>query len=179
MEKASIGYRHAIRTFDRPPRIRLRHSCDDSLETRLMIDGENSRGSCGLLNPCVDLLAHLLKIDRLGQQSRRAPLDRLPARFGVAIGRDHDDRNIGPRRAHHRQQIEPAHAGHIDIGEDQDQLRILDGGRARESLVRRQSKLHLEALGPEVTSKLLTKKRFDIRLVIDHKNVDAQFRPPH
>ena len=93
------------------------------LEIGLVIDDEDGVRSCGLLEPCIDFMAQQREIDRLGQKAYRAALDRFPPCFSVAIGRDHDDRNVGPLRPHLRQHLQPAHAGHIDVRQDQDQRR--------------------------------------------------------
>ncbi len=66
-----------------------------------------------------------------------------------------------------RQHFKAAHAGHVDVGQDQDQ-RLLAGTaiRARASVPNR--KIHHEALRAQVAPKLLAKQRLDIGFVIDH-----------
>ena len=62
------------------------------------------------------------KIDRLGQESVSAVGQRLALGVGIAVGGDHDDGNVRPRRLRLGQKIKPAHPWHIDVGEDQDEL---------------------------------------------------------
>src|SRR6202022_655538 len=118
------------------------------------------------------------EIDRFCQQAYRALFDRLAPRFRVAISGDHDHGNIGPLRAHLRQHIEPAHAGHVDVGQNQDQRRIGNVGGAGQCGRRRWGKLHQEAPGAQVAPELLTEQGFNIGLVIDDEYVNAQFVPP-
>jgi hypothetical protein len=71
------------------------------------------------------------------------------------------------------QHFQAAHAGHVDIRQDQDQ-RLLDGaGNARQRVGRRQRKVHRETLRAQVAPEMLTKQRFDVRFVVDnqHQNV--------
>jgi hypothetical protein len=58
-------------------------------------EGVHSRGA---FDPRVDFTAQRPEVDWLGQQRLGAVLQRLALGVGVAIGRDHDDRNIRPQR---------------------------------------------------------------------------------
>ena len=81
----------------------------------------------------------------------------------------------GRSRAHLRQHFEPAHAGHVDVGQDQDQRRIAisaarasaAGADGANSIVKRPDS--------QIAPELLTEQRFDIGLVIDDEDVNAQF----
>ena len=71
------------------------------------------------------------------------------------------------------QHLQPGHAGHVDVGQDQDQ-RLLDrAGDARQRVGRRIGKIHHEALRAQVAPELLAEQRLDVGLVIDHKNQNA------
>jgi hypothetical protein len=52
------------------------------------------RPLCGAFNPHIDLVAERYKVDRLGQKRLGAILQCLALRLHVAIGGDHDDRDI-------------------------------------------------------------------------------------
>src|SRR6266481_3674334 len=108
----------------------------------------------------------------------RATFDRLAPGFDIAIRGDHDDGNVGPLRTHLRQHLEPAHAGHVDVGQDQDQRRVGNVRGAGKCCRRRRDEFHREASGAQVAPKLLTEQGFDIGLVIDDEDVNAQFETP-
>src|SRR5882672_6521397 len=123
-------------------------------------------------------MAQQRKIDRFGQKTYCAALDRLTTRLRVAIGGDHDNGNVGPLRAHLRQHFEPAHAGHVDIRQNQNQRRIGNLGGADQRRGRRWREFHCEASGTQVAAELLPEQGFNIGFVIDDKYVNAQFLPP-
>src|SRR5205823_3575344 len=134
--------------------------------------------SCGLLEPRIDLMAQQREIDRLSQKTNRAALDGLAPGVGIAIGGDHDHRDLGPLRAHPWQHLKPAHAGHVDIGQNQYQRGIGDVGGADQRRRRRGRKLHQETPGAQIAPELLTEQVFDVRLVINNEYVNAQLVPP-
>src|SRR6516162_3018535 len=75
-----------------------------------------------------------------------------------------------PLRPRLRQQLQPAHPRHIDIGEDQNER---DCFRVSDALKRRRGRgreFHSEAPSTQLAAKLLTKQYFDIGLVIDDQN---------
>ena len=84
----------------------------------------------------------------------------------------------GRSRAHLRQHFQPAHAGHVDVGQDQDQRRIANFSGARQRRRRRRRKFHREASGLDIAPELLAEQGFDVGLVIDDEDVNAQFVPP-
>jgi hypothetical protein len=59
------------------------------------------------------------RIDRLGQKRFRAILKRLTLGFRIAVGSDHDDRNIRPNGLCLGKQLKAAHPRHVDVGKDQ------------------------------------------------------------
>src|SRR6516164_7431795 len=130
------------------------------------------RCSCQTL---IDFLAQAIEIDRLGQQSSRTQFRCFPPGRLVAVSRDHDDRYVGTRGFHLRQHFQATHAGHVDIGQDQDQRRIADGCGALQRLRRGSGEFHDETPRAHVAAELLAKQAFDIGLVVDHKNIGAQF----
>src|SRR4030081_818839 len=134
--------------------------------------------SCGLPEPCIDLVAQQREIDRFCQQAYRALFDRLAPRFRVALSGDHDYRETRPLRAPLRQHLEPAHAGHVDVRQNQDQRRIGNVCGAGQRRRRRRGELHREAPGAQIAPELLTEQGLDIGLVIDDEYVNAQCVPP-
>src|SRR5579864_8701818 len=135
-------------------------------------------GSCRLPEPCIDLLTQERKIERLGQKRLGAALDRLASRLRIAIGRDHDDGNVGPQRPDLRQHLKPAHARHVDVGQDENQRGITHLACPLKCRRSRLRELHLKPPGAQFAAKLLAKQRFNIRLVIDDENVNTQIQPP-
>src|SRR5579863_3877107 len=135
-------------------------------------------GSCRLPEPCIDLLTPARELERLGQKRLGATLDRLAARFRIAIGRDHDDRNVGPQRPDLWQHLKPAHARHVDVGQDENQRGITHLACPLKCRRSRLRELHLKPPGAQFAAKLLAKQRFNIRLVIDDENVNTQIQPP-
>ena len=74
--------------------------------------------------------------------------------------------------------LESAHAGHVDVRQDQDQRRIRDRLYLFQRSRGRQSKLHDETPRAQIASELLAEHALDIGLVIDDDNIGAQFVPP-
>src|SRR5581483_2850590 len=99
-------------------------------------------------------------------------------RFGVTIRRDHDNGNFRPQHPDLRQHLKPAHAGHVDVGENQDQRSLPHLPCPLERRQSRRREFHLEPAGPQLSAKLLAKQRLNIRLVIDDEDVNVQFTPP-
>src|SRR5262249_6319020 len=83
--------------------------------------------------------------------------------------------HIGSRCLHPRQHFQATHAGHIDVGQDQDQQGVSDRLGTLQRLRRRGRELHEETPGANVAAKLLAKQVFDVRFVVDHKDVGVQF----
>src|SRR3954462_2521991 len=98
--------------------------------------------------------------------------------LGIAIGRNHDDRNIRANSLCFWQELKSAHTGHVDVGQDQDQR---CAGRVTDLLKRAGAglgKVHVEAAGAEIPPELLAKQHLDIGFVIDNQNKDAHVCAP-
>src|SRR5262249_56467526 len=66
------------------------------------------------------------------------------------------------------QELEAAHARHIDVGQNQyERARIAD---ALKRCRRRLGKFHRKATGPKVAAELLTKQHFNVGLIINNKD---------
>ena len=65
-----------------------------------------------------------IEIDRLGDELGGAVFIGMPPTLIVAVGRHHHDRQIGPAPLDLAQQRQPVHSGHVDVGQDDDQLRL-------------------------------------------------------
>jgi hypothetical protein len=74
--------------------------------------------SRGAFNPHVDLIAERRKV---GQKRLSAILQRPALRLRIAVGSDHDDRDVRSRRPRLGQQLKAAHPRHIDVRQDQDE----------------------------------------------------------
>ncbi len=71
------------------------------------------------------------------------------------------------------QHFQPGHAGHVDVGQDQDQ-RLLDrAGDAGQRIRRRIGKVHHETLRAQIAPELLAEQRLDVGFVIDHQDQNA------
>ena len=149
---------------------------DQQLQVRLVIDDENARGHPLPLASATtrgDVLLQLREIHRLGHELAGATLQRRLHPFGVAIGGDHEYRQVGPPLLHLRQQVEPAHAGHVDVGDQQDDL-LAD---AAVELVQRRlaGQGEVEQVKPlaHLAAELLAEQHLDIRFVVDHQHSDG------
>ena len=94
------------------------------------------RRSIGLAEPRVDLPTKQGEVNGLGQQPGRTAFYRLPLGFGIAVGGDHDDGDVGSHLPDFWQHLKPGHAGHVDVREDQYQG-LLDGSRDPRQGIRR------------------------------------------
>ena len=88
--------------------------------------------SRGTFDPCFDLVPQQYEIYRLGQERFCAALQRLALRLRIAVGSDHDDRDVRPCRPRLGQQLKAAHPRHIDVRQDQDERTIARIGDALE-----------------------------------------------
>jgi hypothetical protein len=76
--------------------------------------------------PDVELLfrqqfRHDLRAGRFTMEfAASAPAARLTLGLRIAIGRDHDDRNVRPHGLRLGQEFKTAHPRHVDVGQDQD-----------------------------------------------------------
>jgi len=87
--------------------------------------------SCGAFNPTIDFTAERPKVDWLGQKRLGATLKRPALGFRVAIGRNHNDRNIRPYRLRFGKEFKAAHPRHTDVGQDQNERLLTRIGDAR------------------------------------------------
>ena len=71
------------------------------------------------------------------------------------------------------QKVEAAHAGHVHVGENQNQTG-LGFGDYFERLHPRPREIHLEPGRAQVAAELLAKQSLDIGLVVDHENKRVQ-----
>src|SRR6267154_2199959 len=74
-----------------------------------------TRPSTGLAQPRVYLFTKQGEVDGLGQQPGRTAFYRLPPGFGIAVGGDHDDGDVGSHLPDFWQHLKPGHAGHVNV----------------------------------------------------------------
>src|SRR5258708_4037300 len=119
------------------------------------------------------VLLQELEVDRLGDEIRRTARVGHAAPFVVAIGGHHHDRQLWPALLDLAQQSEPVHSGHVDVGQDDDQLRPNAlAQHAERSLARAREMQHVEALSHFATEALAKQLRH-VGLVVDDQNADA------
>jgi hypothetical protein len=70
--------------------------------------------SCGSFNPRVDFAAKHPKIDRFGEKRFGATIQGLALGLYVAVGGDHDNRDLRSKRFGLGQQFKAAHSRHVD-----------------------------------------------------------------
>src|SRR5208282_4675185 len=107
---------------------------------------------------------------------RRAP--ELCALSLIAIGGNHNDRNIRPQGLCFGQEFKATHPRHIDVGEDQNERTVACIGNALKRHAGGLRKLHREAVGAKVVPKLLPEQNLHIGLIINHENEQVHFRSP-
>src|SRR5262249_917844 len=129
-----------------------------------------SRTSGGTLEPCVDLGAEEAKIDGLGEKRIRAALQHLALGVRIAIGSDHNDRNIRSSRLGFGQQLKPCHSRHVDVGQDQNEGHARGVSDTLKRHVAGLRKFHREATLPQVPPQIPAEHHLDIRFVIDNEN---------
>src|SRR5215831_14367940 len=71
---------------------------------------------CGAFDPRADFAAKHPKIDRFCKKRFRAALQCLALGVRIAIGSDHNDRNIRSSCLGFGQQLKPCHSRHVDVG---------------------------------------------------------------
>jgi hypothetical protein len=79
---------------------------DESLDVRAHRQRPGYALSCRTFDPRVDLAAKHHKINRLCQKRLSTTLQRLALRLRIAVGSDHDYRDVGSRRPRLGQQLE-------------------------------------------------------------------------
>jgi hypothetical protein len=67
------------------------------------------------------------------------------------------------------QEFKPAHTGHIDVRQNQDQRHRIGITDFLKGAISRPSKLHCKAAGTDVAPELLAKQVFDVGFIIDHE----------
>src|SRR5208282_3879691 len=73
---------------------------------------------CGAFNAHIDFATERPEVDWFGQQRLSTVLQSLAFRLGVAVGGNHDDRDIRPQCLGLGQEFKTAHPRHVDVGED-------------------------------------------------------------
>jgi hypothetical protein len=74
--------------------------------------------------------------------------------------------------------LEAAHAGHVDVGQDQNQGFACGIADALQGAIRRLRKIHFEAVVAQIAPELLAKQHLDIGLVVNNENKEAhEFAP--
>src|SRR5262249_4954224 len=161
-----------------PSRIWWRNFC----RTRALISGSSS----------TTRICAVMRLVRLAFRSRYAAPQSLSVwsearrhrpRWPCAWSRhrrsgDHNDRHVGARRPCLGQELETAHARHVDVGENQDERGGTGIGDALERCGGGLSKFHRETLAAQLPPELLAKQHFNVWLVIDHKNKKRHALPP-
>ena len=94
---------------------------NERFEVRLVVDDEDACGHAA--SPTRVSISSRSAAKSIGLvSSASAPFsERLALGLRVAVGGDHDHRHVRPRRLRLGQKLKPAHARHVDVGEDQDQ----------------------------------------------------------
>ena len=98
--------------------------------------------------------------------------------LGVAIGGDHNYRNIGPYCFGFWQHLKTAHPRHVDVGQDQDDRYarcISDALKRRRS---RLGKVHRETARAEIVPELLAEQQLNVRRVVNHENEKVHDQSP-
>jgi hypothetical protein len=112
------------------------------------------------------LRLQVLKFDGLREKICRAILRGLPPPLVIAVSGHHHDRQFGEPLLDLTEQLQPVHAGHVDVGEDRDQRR-LDFAREPIQRFRPRSRImqDIDALAG-LTAKPLPIKLGDVGFVI-------------
>ena len=110
------------------------------------------------------------EVDRLGEKVERAPVHRGADVGHVAVSRHDDGREPGRLVLQLREQGQPVHARHVEVGHDHVVIAVL--GEEVQSLdtVAREAEGNRAVL--DLTAKLLPNEIFEIGLVVD----DEDFR---
>src|SRR5215471_911844 len=119
-----------------------------------------------------------IEIDRLGDEFRGAVCARPPAALVVAVGGHHHDGYVGAQCLDFTQEREPVHAGHVDVGQDDDQLRPDPVGEFAERLLGRDGEMQDIGAPVRFVSEALAEELGDVRFVVDNKDADAHGLPP-
>src|SRR5208337_1961099 len=114
-----------------------------------------------------------IEIDRLGDKLGSAELAGPAPPFVIAIGGHHDDRQLGVQSLDFAEQCQAVHARHVDVREDDDQLRLdLAGEPFERRLARGNEVQHIGAL-PRLAAEMLAEEVGDVGLVVDNQDADA------
>src|SRR5205807_1172530 len=111
--------------------------------------------------------------DRLGDELESTEFAGPAATLVVTIGGHHHYRQLGPTLLYLAQEFEPVHAGHIDIREQHDQLRLEFLRKLAESLFSRPGKMHHIGALACFAAETLPEKLGDIGFVVDDQDTDA------
>ena len=132
----------------------------------------------GTFNSRLDFAAERPKIDGLGQKRFGAPFQSLPFCLSIAIGGDHDNRDVRPRGLRLGQKLKAAHTGHVDVRQNQDERLIASTGDELKCRIGGLGKFHRESARAKIVPKLLPEQNLHVRLVINHENKQVHYRSP-
>ena len=155
------------------------NAADQQLEIRLVVDREDLAESANGLSlkstvACNSPQANLqeIEIDRLGDEFSRAAFGGAATPLVVAIGGQHHHRQFRPPLLDLPQERQPVHSGHIDVRQDDDQLRLDLARKTLKRLRGREREMqHVDAL-PHLAPKLLAEQLRDIGFVIDNQDAN-------
>src|SRR5262249_33662234 len=119
-----------------------------------------------------------VKIDGFGDEIRRTLIMGHAAALLVPIRRYHHHREFRPTELDLTQKRQPIHARHINVRQDDDQLRPYTLTQHLESCFARLGEVHDVGALPDFTPKLLAKKFGNVGLVIHDEDTHAHHSPP-
>ena len=151
---------------------------DERLQIRLVVDNQNPCGHAARSTRVSISLRSDHEVDRLGEQRLGAIFQRLALGLGIAIGGDHDDRDIRSGSLGLGQEFKPAHPRHVDVGQDQDERSVAGIADALKRRRRGLGKFHGKAASAEIAPELLAEQQLNIGFVINNENEKAHARPP-
>src|SRR6478735_8446011 len=79
------------------------------------VNGHWTELLCRLIEPRVDLLPKQGEVDGFGKQPGCAAFCRLPSGFGITVGGDHDDGDVGSHLPDFGKHLKSRHTGHVDV----------------------------------------------------------------
>src|SRR5262249_1817866 len=120
---------------------------------RMSAKGEK-RTSGGTLDPRIDLTAKRRKVDGLGQKCVGTVFQRFALCVSIAIGRDHDDRNVRSSGLRFGQEFKSGHPRHINVGQNENEGDAAGISNAAKSNVSRLRKFHRETTLAQVAPEM-------------------------
>jgi hypothetical protein len=125
------------------------------------------------------LLLEQVEIDRLGHELECPEIAGAAPPLVIAIGGHHHHRQIGEPLFDLAQQLQTVHSRHVDVRQDDDQLRFDPFMQQTQRLFARAGEVHHIGALARLAAKALAEKISDIRLVIDHKDADTHVNLPN